>query len=202
MTAPTTLTERTANRTLADRRNRYLDEIGAIIDATYSVIERTGSVDPTIRDILAEAGLSTQGFYRHFKSKDELFLVILDDGRQSLADYLEHQMAKVADPDEKVRAWVAGVLAQAADRDAARRTRPFLVNHGKLVDRFPDEQQASVALFVEQLAAVMAVRDASLEALAVYQLAFGVMEWHVLNRTEPDPAQISYLTEFATRSST
>ncbi len=35
-----------------------------IVDATYELIERTGSLDPSLRDILAHTGLSTQAFYR------------------------------------------------------------------------------------------------------------------------------------------
>ena len=35
-----------------------------------------------MRDILREAKLSTPAFYRHFKSKDELFVMLLDDGRR------------------------------------------------------------------------------------------------------------------------
>ena len=193
------LGERAANRSLAERRDVYLGEIAAIVDATYAVIGSSGSVDPTIRDILAEAGLSTQAFYRHFQSKDELFLVILDDGRRLLANYLEHQMAKAVGADEKVRAWVRGVLAQAADPKAAARTRPFLLNHGKLVALFPEEQWASERLFIDQLEAVLASTDPERDALAIYQLAFGVMEWHVLHGTAPSQADIEHLTNFATR---
>jgi len=36
-----------------------------------------------------------------------------------LASYLTHQMAKASTPHEKVRSWVDGVLAQAADDEIA-----------------------------------------------------------------------------------
>ena len=36
----------------------------AHLEATFSLIERTGSLDPSMRDILAASGISTQAFYR------------------------------------------------------------------------------------------------------------------------------------------
>ena len=101
-----------------------------IVDRTLALIERTGSVDPSLREILAETGLSTQAFYRHFRSKDELLLVLLDDGRRQLVSYLGHRMAAVDDPREKVGAWVRGVLAQGMNEPAASRTRPFVASGG------------------------------------------------------------------------
>jgi AcrR family transcriptional regulator len=193
------LTERTAARSLAKRRELYLGEIAALVEATYAVIERTGSVDPTVRDILAEAGLSTQAFYRHFESKDELFLLILEDGRRQLAEYLAHRMAKATTPEAKVRAWVRGVMAQAADADAAARTRPFLVNGAALSDRFPKQYEASERLFLEQLEAVLEMPDQRRDALAIYKLALGVMEWHLSRASSPSRADIDHLANFAVR---
>src|SRR5688572_12660528 len=92
-------------RTLARRVEAYEDEVQRLVDATYRVIARTASVDPTVRDILAEAGLSTQAFYRHFRSKDELLVVLLDDGRRRIVDYLAHRMDKATTPEDKLRAF-------------------------------------------------------------------------------------------------
>src|ERR1700730_14398503 len=98
------LINRAVARSLARRRASYADEVERIVAATYEVIERTGSLDPTMRDILRQSGISTQAFYRHFRSKDELLLALLDDGRRQLTSYLAHRMAK-ADT-------VEGALAQ------------------------------------------------------------------------------------------
>jgi len=52
-------------------------------------------------------------------------------------------------------AWIAGMLAQAADPEAAARTRPFVVNSARLAELYPEQQQASVDRLVDQLAAVV-----------------------------------------------
>ena len=95
--------QRTADRSLADRHAEFVAEIERIIDATYRVIERTGNLDPTMREILGEAQLSTPAFYRHFRSKDELFVVILDDGRRRLVNTIARRMARETTRSEERR---------------------------------------------------------------------------------------------------
>lgn len=197
------------NRTMEDRYTAAADEIARIVEAAYRVIERTGDVDPKMRDILSEAGLSTQAFYRHFPSKDDLLLVLLDDGRRRLADYLGHQMEKATTPTTRIQAWITGVLAQAVDPAAAARTRPFLSNLGRLAEQHPDEQQASVETVVELLTAAIddAVAagaahstDARADALATYHLVTSAMQTHVLARTSPSKAEIAGYLSYVERA--
>lgn len=210
-------------RSLAARHDAYAAEVERLVDATYRVIEHTGSVDPTVRDILREAGLSTQAFYRHFRSKDELLLVLLDDGRRRLVDYLGKRMAKHTAPEAQLRAYVEGVMAQAADETAAQRTRPFVVQQDRLADRFADAQRRSVAQLVELLhpplrelrvlargsaptgAEPRAGSDADdqqvhRDAVAIYQLTFAAMEHHVRDRTRPTRAEVDHLVRFCLRA--
>ncbi|HEU5151386.1 MAG TPA: TetR/AcrR family transcriptional regulator [Iamia sp.] len=203
------LVQAAINRTLRDRYDAAAEEIARIVDAAYRVIERTGDVDPRMRDILSEAGLSTQAFYRHFPSKDDLLLVLLDDGRRRLAEYLEHRMEKTRTPPTAIRAWIEGVMAQAIDPGAAARTRPFLTNLGRLADQHPEAQQASIDAVVDLLEAAIteAVEDALAEspdpradALAIYHLTTSAMQTHVLARTTPTPAEVKALVRFVDRA--
>jgi AcrR family transcriptional regulator len=196
-------------RSLARRVEAYEDEVQRLVDATYRVIERTASLDPTVRDILAESGLSTQAFYRHFRSKDELLVVLLDDGRRRIVDYLAHRIDKATTPESKVRAFVEGVMAQATDRDAAARTRPFVVQQDRLADRFGDHQRTSTARLIELLHdPLRALRpgphargtDVEHDAAAIYQLAFASMEQHVRDRTVPTKAEVEHLVQFCLRA--
>jgi AcrR family transcriptional regulator len=187
-------------RTLARRVEAYEDEAQRIVDATYRVIQRTASIDPTVRDILAESGMSTQAFYRHFRSKDELLVVLLDDGRRRIIDYLAHRIAKADGPERQIRAYVEGVMAQAADAEAAARTRPFVVQQDRLAERFDEQQRRSVAGLVDllhgPLRALGSGRSTERDAAAIYQLAFGSMEQHVRDRTTPTRAEVEHLVRF------
>jgi AcrR family transcriptional regulator len=197
---------RTATRSVAERHSTYVAEIERIIDATYQVIRRTGDVDPTVRDILKEAGLSTPAFYRHFRSKDELFVVILDDGRRKLVNAIERRLARESTGRGKLRAWVRAVFAQSSDAEAAARTRPFMANLDRLVARYPDEYRESETLLVEQLAAIIAEAgefsssDPRRDAEAVYHLTFGAMGRHLRYGTQPSATDIDHIVSFATRA--
>jgi AcrR family transcriptional regulator len=195
---------RSLERTMASRHDSYVQEVQRIVDATYRVIAGSEGFDPKLRDILRECHLSTQAFYKHFRSKDELMLVLLDDGRRRLVGYLRHRMEKAATPQGRIRAWVEGVLAQAADAEVAARTRPFLAHQDRLAELFPDEQQQSVELLVGLLAAAISVlprrgsQAADLrDARAVYQLTFATLHWHLSHGSHPTRAEIDHVARFS-----
>ena len=206
MTSGESLAVRAANRSVADRHSSYVAEITRMVDATYRVMERTGDVDPTVRDILKEAGLSTPAFYRHFRSKDELFLVILDDGRRKLVSAIERRLARETTGRGKLRAWVRAVFAQASDAEAAARTRPFMANLDRLVARYPDEYRESETLLVEQLASIitdadeLVSTDARRDAEAIYHLTFATMGRHLRFGTQPGAADVDHVVDFAVRA--
>jgi AcrR family transcriptional regulator len=200
-----TLARRAVERTYADRQVEYSQEMQRIMEATYDYIERTGSLEPSLRDILGHSGLSTQGFYRYFRSKDELILVLLDDGRRRLVEYLDHRMQRATSPEDQVRAWVEGVLAQASSPRAAARTRPFVANEDRLWELFPDEQRESIDLLMTVLADALAKApgssraDARRNAESIYHLVFGSLHAHLLLRTRPSRAEIEHAVRFSLR---
>lgn len=192
------LADRLVDRSLADRHEQYSAEVRQLVDACFRVIAETGHIDPPIRAILAEAGLSNPAFYRHFRSKDELLLVMLDEGRRQLAEYLDRRIATVVDEggsrSDAVAAWVRGVLAQAVDSDAAQRTRPFVTEVERLHDRFPDEQRESEQQLVTQLAGVLGDRAAWADT--VYGLVFGELGRHLRTSTPPSDEDVDRVVRF------
>ena len=170
-------------RALADRYEAYTDEVHRLLDAAFSVMRRTGSVSPRVSEIVREAGLSNQAFYRHFSSKDELLVAVLDDGLQQLVDYLAHVMAKADTPLGRVRRWVEGILAQAVDAQAASSTRPFVVNSLRLRDQFPDEVQPTA--------------DPARDTEAVYELAMGRMHAFLIQGERPARRDVEHTVDFA-----
>ena len=203
-----TMARRAVERSVGDRQEVYAEEMQRIVDATYRLIERSGRVDPSLREVLRETKLSTQAFYRFFQSKDELFLLLFDDGRRRLVGYLEHRMDKATDPAGRVRAWIEGVLVQAAKPDAASRTRPFVANQDRLIEAFPEEQQASVDSLVQQLAGAVGSlpgrrargkAEARRDAEAIYELTFGTLHKHLSRGTQPSATEAEHLVQFALR---
>jgi AcrR family transcriptional regulator len=197
-----TLAKRAVEKSSADRQARYAQEMGRIVEATYDYIEQTGNLEPSLREILAHCGLSTQGFYRYFRSKDELLLVLLDDGRRRLVEYLDHRMEAESAPEEKIRAWITGVLAQASNPRAADRTRPFVANEDRITELFPEEQRQSIDQLMDLLVGPITDladdrdREVRLDAEAIYQVVFGTLRTHLVRRTRPSVTETAHLVRF------
>jgi AcrR family transcriptional regulator len=198
------LAARAAERTVAKRRPGYEQDVTRIVEGTFELIRRTGRVDPSMRDILAETGLSTQAFYRYFTSKDELMLALLDEGRRRLVGTLERRMGRRVAPADQVRAWIEGVVAQASDAAAAR-TRPWVASEQRLSELFPEEQQASVdvllGLVQGPIRRMRGGTDGAARACAllVYRLTFATLQAHLARGTRPTAAETAALVDFCVR---
>jgi AcrR family transcriptional regulator len=185
------------------------DEIQALVDATFDVIAATGSLDPPIRPILDGAQLSRQVFYRHFSSKDELLLVVLDESRQIVGAYLRKRMSRVEGASAKLRAYIDGALRQAQDPEARRRTRPFAVTGRRLEARFPDQYASSQAVLTTPLAEVIrdGIRDGVFEsrqpetdAQIIYDAVFLCQNRHLLLQTTPTRKTVDDIHGFVMRA--
>ena len=85
-------------RALAPRIEAYEEEVRRLVDATYRVIERTASVDPTVREILAEP-LRYAEFQVHLPAGPGL-VVALDEDK--IAHYTRGRVAPVSIPVKAV----------------------------------------------------------------------------------------------------
>ena len=191
-----------AARTLRDRSDAYAEEVRRLVDATYAVMRRTGGMDPRVADIVAESGLSNQAFYRHFRSKDELLLAVLDDGQRRLVSYLQTRMARAEPGAPRVQAWIEGVLEQARNVDAAANTKPFAVDGARLAERFPEEHARSRDLVVEPLRAAVedAGGDPAFDPDAIYDLAMGRATDAIARGERPSREEVAHLVGFALRA--
>lgn len=196
---------RAVERRVGTRRAAAADDVRRLIDAGLAVMRRDGSIDPKVSAIVKEAGLSNQAFYRHFESKDELLLAIMAEGQATLIDFLERKLADAVDPAHRVSRWVEGILAQARNPRAAAATKPFAVNAGRLAHHFPDDVRASGdAMKAPLLAALREAgsKEPERDADAMYTLAVGAMERHLIAGTRPSPREVAHLASFALRGMT
>jgi AcrR family transcriptional regulator len=203
------LLERTVKQRPAKRQDAAAAEADELVEATFRLIAATDNVDPNVRDILREAKMSTQAFYRNFPSKDDLMLVVLDAGRRRLASYLENRMARRDDPLEQVAEWIAGVIHQSEVTRASVRTRPFMLHKGGLEGRFPDEYALTESVLRNQLTTAIvratemglcATEDPDGDAQIIYDYTMAHMSRYLVRRTDPDPDLVRRLTDFAFRA--
>jgi AcrR family transcriptional regulator len=150
---------------------------------------------PRVADIVAAAGLSNDAFYRHFASKDALVAAILEDGAERLRSYLEHQMAKEATPERRVRRWVEGVLAQAADDESAATTLAVLWNGGSVTE--PSASAESIlATLLEEPFTALGSEDAALDSSLVAHAVLGRVADHLHGGVRPSKAETDRVTAF------
>jgi AcrR family transcriptional regulator len=196
---------RTVDRALAPRYSAYVDEVQRLIRAGLAVMQRDEDDNPRVSEIVEEAGLSNQAFYRHFRSKDELLLAIVDDGQRYLVGYLEHRMDKEASGLAKVAQFVEGVMSQAVNAKAASATRGVARNRDRLRELFPEESHRLEALIEAPLEAALALAaeqgevppgDHQRDARAIFRLVVSTMEGHLFDRRAPSPEDVRHLVRF------
>ena len=197
---------RTADRALDRKRAVYEEEIRNLVDAGFALVRETGELEPKVGAIVSRAGLSNQAFYRHFSSKDEFLLAMLEQGIGLLRSYLEHRLESSDAPLERIRNFIEGVIAQAVDSDSAAATRPFAISRARLAERFPEEVRETE----DQLTAVLAheiemaqeagqIHKASPErdARLIYNLAMSWVERELVTTGPPDEDDAKHLIAFA-----
>jgi|SRR5262245_48224506 len=198
--------QRAVERALDLRRAAYAGEVQRLLAATFALIERTGELEPRVGDIVREAGLSNQTFYRHFPSKQALLVAVLDEGIRILAGYLSHRMQAAASPSARVREWLRGLLEQALSPAGARATRPFVLARVRLAEAFPEEVAGSerqlTALVREALRAAVAAgelpkADPEGDAETLHHLAMGWLEARLAHGRAPDRRDAERLVDFA-----
>lgn len=200
---------RGVERALARKREKYEDEVARLTAATLAVMQERDTVDPRIADILDHAGLSTAALYRHFPTKDDLLLSLLEGAGDNTRSYLAHQLEPVTDPRDRIVTWIEAMFDLLRDDDLVTRNRPFLLSHPRLLERFPQEIDAMVALLIEPLtdAIAQARRDAELaatdsqdEALLVYHLVFGLLIDHAAQRRTTERRTVDLVVQHSLRS--
>jgi AcrR family transcriptional regulator len=94
------------------------DDRGCIIDAAYSCLSAPHSGPIPVAAILQRAGVSTRAFYRHFQSKDELFLAMLRQESDALADRLDRIVDEVPGaPIDQLKAWIGQMFGWMHDAE-------------------------------------------------------------------------------------
>jgi AcrR family transcriptional regulator len=156
-----------------------LDEQRELMDAGLAVLRRSGSDGCTVAGVLAEAGLSTRAFYRHFASKDALILAIYK--RDSLASCakLRDRIRATTTARAALEVWIDETLALGFASARARRTRPLAKEGLRLQAQFPREFAEIVAGILDPLVALLRAvptDDPERDARTMHAITWGLVE--------------------------
>ncbi|MGE2719132.1 TetR/AcrR family transcriptional regulator [Mycolicibacterium celeriflavum] len=82
-----------------------------IIAAAYACLSQPHAGPIPVAAILQRAGVSTRAFYRHFESKDELFLAMLREETDALTERLDRVVQEKSGlPAEQLEGWIEGMF--------------------------------------------------------------------------------------------
>jgi AcrR family transcriptional regulator len=190
--------DRAVGRRLAAARDTAQSEVEALLAAGRQLM-RTGGRPPRVADIVAEAGLSNDAFYRYFAGKDDLVAAIVDDGARRLVAHVEHQIAKSHDPREQLRLAVETVMKQAADPEIAATTRAVIGNATRPVTGTPHGMVQLVEWLADALlgpVTQLGSADPRTQARLAASTAVATMQWCLGSEAKPTRRDVQAVVLF------
>jgi TetR/AcrR family transcriptional regulator, transcriptional repressor for nem operon len=164
-----------------------------IVRAAADEFREKGIAEAGLAELMAAAGLTHGGFYRHFESKNQLVAEAFDCAAVALKERLESFIAEAiaeAEPGRGLEAAVLGYLA-AAHRDELATGCPFSALAGELVrqdETIRDHATADLKGFIEVIRAQLdqpSSEAARREAIGIVSTLVGAL---TLARLSTDPA--------------
>jgi AcrR family transcriptional regulator len=158
MTAATSVppsAARAADRSPAAQRARArrIEQTKAIVDAARRLITERGERFTT-QELVTEAGVALQTFYRLFAGKDQLLLAVFDDMIAEQCARFEEAGRELADPLARLHFYITGALRSLAVSDELGGIGPRFVTaeHWRLHQLFPDEMAQATQPFTDLVA--------------------------------------------------
>jgi AcrR family transcriptional regulator len=138
------------------RRFEPEDELRRLFEATLAVMQRNGYADAAVADILAEAGLSTRSFYRHFGSKDQLLCALYRHEAEQVAERLTTRVAGAATPHAALDTWIEEIMNLGYHQRKAARVAVLGSPGAMRAEGYADESRRAMELLLTPLQAVLA----------------------------------------------
>jgi TetR/AcrR family transcriptional regulator len=192
--------ERAADRspTVQRSRTRSIEHARVIVDAARRLIAQKGGTFTT-QELVKEAGIALQTFYRQFGGKDQLLVAVLEDMIGEAALVYEERARDLPDPVARLRSYIKDTLASLG----GPRTEPpagFVVSeHWRLHQIFPDEVEQAMRPWHElvlreiraaEAAGLLHPRDAEQDAWLVTRLVTAVYHHHAFATSDQTAEEI------------
>ena len=119
-------------------------------------MQRNGDSDVAVADILAEAGMSTRSFYRHFESKDQLLCALYRHEAEQVAERLTARVSGAASPLAALDSWIEEIMSLGYHRRKAARVAVLGSPGAMRAEGYADESARAMKLLIAPLRAVLA----------------------------------------------
>jgi AcrR family transcriptional regulator len=170
-----------------------MEHMKVIVAAARRLIARKGT-SFTTQELVKEAGVAMQTFYRHFEGKDQLLLAVIEDMVSQQAAHYEEETADWPDPVARLRNHVVSALSTLdADGDASSGPRFITAEHWRLHQLYPEELSRATRPFADlvarelraaQEAGLLAPTDVDRDAVMVTRLVESVFHYYAFAPAE------------------
>jgi AcrR family transcriptional regulator len=198
--APTPWAERIADRSESVQRSRarQIEQAQAIVAAARRLIGERGD-QFTTQDLVKEAGVALQTFYRIFGGKDQLLLAVFEDLiSESCVEY-EAAARDLPDPVARLHYYVTVITRSLGSDNLEIGPRFTTAEHWRLYQHFPDEMSHATQHFADMVARQLVLaneeglldsRDPEKDAWFITKLVMAVFHHYSYADAGPDPSVI------------
>jgi AcrR family transcriptional regulator len=197
MTSVSRAEERAAQRSAAVQRSRtrIANQVRLMLDAALRLIREKGDAFTT-QELVKEAGVALQTFYRYFASKDELLLAVIADAMTDACAQWSNAAEELGDPVERLHFYVTAVIDVLDSEGGGGETARFVVSTRWRLHRiFPDELAEAEKPFVDLLlgeinagvdAGLLRPADPKWAAWFIVELVRSVYHYYAYVPRQPD----------------
>jgi TetR/AcrR family transcriptional regulator len=203
--------ERVADRSESVQRSRarQIEQAEAIVAAARRLVTERGD-QFTTQELVKEAGVALQTFYRIFGGKDQLLLAVFEDLiAESCADY-ERAAEALPDPIARLHFYVSVTVGSVNEASYGIGPRFVTAEHWRLHQLFPEEMARATQHFTDLVArqlvladrqGLLAVADPERDAWYVTKLVMAVFHHYAYADAPVDAQTIGEeLWEFCLRA--
>jgi TetR/AcrR family transcriptional regulator len=192
--------ERVAERAPIVQRSRArgVEQATAIVEAAQRRSAVKGS-SFTTQELVKEAGVAQQTFYRYFGGKDQLILAVIEHMVTESAASFRLEAAHLDDPVARLRFHVTSVLRLLDESEDLERARFFATEHWRLQSVHPAEIAAASRSYTDLLeeeikagtvAGLLRPVDVTYAAWLVTQLVRAVFHYYAFVEAEQSHEEI------------
>lgn len=201
--------ERVAERSEVVQRSRAreVDHARTIIAAARRLITDRGD-QFTARDLVTEAGVTLQTFYRVFGGKDQLILAVFEEVIAENCARYEAAAADLPDPISRLHFYIA-VTVGLVEPPHSVWPRFVTAEHWRLHQLFPDEMARAVSPFTDLIArqvelanqeGLLDSADPQRDAWLITKLAMSVFHHYAYADVQEPTAIVQHLWTFCARA--
>jgi TetR/AcrR family transcriptional regulator len=200
-TAPTeSWAERAADRspTVQRSRSRSIQQAKVIVDAARRLIVRNGG-SFTTQELVKEAGVALQTFYRQFAGKDQLLIAVLEDMIAEAAVQYEERARDLPDPVARLRSYIKDTLTNLGGPGGGPPAGFVVSEHWRLHQIFPEEVSHAMRPWADMVlrdiraaeaAGLLHPRDAEQDAWLVTRLVTAVFHHYAFAPSDRSAEEI------------